>query len=168
MSLRLRPFVSVPTDLRSWTRWITEALLDGVVSTDNIGDGTVTLPKLADVATDTLLGRSTVGTGAVEAIPCTAAGRALLDDVAAVNQRATLGLGTAATQATGTSGATVPLLNGANTHASAQCTLFGIGSISPIGTQAANPDTSGAALAALETEVNQLKATLRAFGLIAP
>jgi hypothetical protein len=34
-------------------------------------------------------------------------------------------------------------------------------------TQAANPDTSGATLAALETEVNQIKAALRALGLIA-
>jgi hypothetical protein len=168
MALRLRPPTALLTDLRSFTRWCGEALVDGIIATANYADGSVTLPKLADVATDTLLGRATAGTGAVEAIPCTAAGRALLDDAAASDQRTTLGLGTAATQATGTSGATVPLLNGANTHASAQCTLFGIGSISPIATQAANPDTSGAALAALETEVNQLKATLRAFGLIAP
>lgn len=35
-------------------------------------------------------------------------------------------------------------------------------------TQAANPDTSGATLGQLETEVNQLKAVLRTFGLIAP
>ena len=32
---------------------------------------------------------------------------------------------------------------------------------------AANADTSGATLAAIETEVNELKATLRTFGLIA-
>ena len=49
----------------------------------------------------------------------------------------------------------------------AQVTRFGLG-LTPIATQAANADTSGATLAALETEVNQLKATLRAFGLIAP
>lgn len=34
--------------------------------------------------------------------------------------------------------------------------------------QAANPDTAGAALAALETEVNEIKAALRAVGIIAP
>jgi len=32
--------------------------------------------------------------------------------------------------------------------------------------QTANPDTTGAALAALETEVNELKATLRAAGIL--
>lgn len=50
----------------------------------------------------------------------TAAGRALLDDANAAAQRTTLGLGTAATQNTGTSGATVPLLNAANTFGAAQ------------------------------------------------
>ena len=98
----------------------------------------------------------------VETITCTAAGRALLDDADASAQRTTLGV------PLGTSGANVPLLNGANTHASAQCTLFAVGSATPAGTQAANADTSGAALAALETEVNELKAVLRTFGLIAP
>ena len=37
----------------------------------------------------------------------------------------------------------------------------------PVVQQAANADTSGATLAALETEVNQLKAVLRTFGFIA-
>lgn len=166
MALRLRPFVSIPQTLRDWTRWMRETLLEGSVGTDNIDDSSVTLPKLADVATDTLLGRSTAGTGAVETITCTAAGRALLDDVAASNQRTTLGLGTVATQNTGTSGAVVPLLNGANLHASAQCTLFAVGSATPVGTQAANADTSGATLGQLETEVNELKAVLRTFGII--
>lgn len=39
-----------------------------------------------------ILGRATAGTGAVEEIACTAAGRALLDDADAAAQRATLGL----------------------------------------------------------------------------
>lgn len=167
MALQLRPFVSVPQDLRSWTRWIRESALTGTVATVNIEDNAVTLAKMATVATDTLLGRATAGTGNVETIPCTAAGRALLDDAAASNQRTTLGLGTSAVVNTGTSGAVVPLLNGANTHASAKCTLFGIGSVTPIATEAANADTSGATLGQLETEVNQLKQTLRNFGLIA-
>lgn len=46
---------------------------------------------------DTVLGRSTAGGRALEEIPCTAAGRALLDDASASAQRTTLGLGTAAT-----------------------------------------------------------------------
>jgi hypothetical protein len=43
-------------------------------------------------ATNTLLGRSTAGTGAVEEITCTAAGRAILDDADAAAQRTTLEL----------------------------------------------------------------------------
>ncbi len=53
-------------------------------------------------ATDRLLGRSTAGAGAAEEITCTAAGRALIDDADAAAQRATLGLGTAATVADNT------------------------------------------------------------------
>lgn len=167
MSLKLRPPPALWTDLRELTRWCREAILDGSVGTANIDDEAVTLPKLADVATDTLLGRSTAGTGPVETVACTSAGRALLDDTSATAQRTTLGLGTAATQNTGTSGANVPLLNAANTHASVTATLFAVGSATPITTQAANADTSGATLGQLETEVNQLKQVLRDFGLIA-
>lgn len=50
----------------------------------------------------------------------TAAGLAILDDAAASDQRTTLGLGTAATQNTSTSGANVPLMNGANTWSALQ------------------------------------------------
>ncbi len=50
----------------------------------------------------------------------TAAGRALVAGADAAAQRASLALGSAALQATGTSGANVPLLNGVNTWANAQ------------------------------------------------
>lgn len=51
----------------------------------------VTYAKLQNVsATDRLLGRSSAGAGDVEEITCTAAGRALLDDVDAAAQRVTL------------------------------------------------------------------------------
>lgn len=43
-------------------------------------------------ATDKVLGRVTVGEGAIEEITCTAAGRALLDDADAAAQLVTLGL----------------------------------------------------------------------------
>lgn len=44
---------------------------------------------------------------------------------------------------------------------------LGFFNTTPVAQQAANPDTSGAILADLETEVNQLKAALRSLGLIA-
>lgn len=66
----------------------------GTVTT--IPAGTVTYAKMQDVsATDKLLGRSTAGSGDVEEITCTAAGRALIDDASAAAQRTTLGVGTA-------------------------------------------------------------------------
>jgi hypothetical protein len=134
--------------------------------TTAISANAVTYAKIQDVTTtDRLLGRSSVGAGDVEEIACTAAGRALLDDADASAQRTTLGLGTAATRNTGTSGTTIPLLDGTNVHASGQFTAFGVGTTAT--QQAANPDTSGATLPDLETEVNQLKAVLRTFGLIA-
>ncbi len=65
-----------------------------------IASDTVTYDKMQDVtATDLILGRSTAGSGTVEEIACTSAGRALLDDASASAQRTTLGLGTIATQA---------------------------------------------------------------------
>lgn len=68
-----------------------------------IDAGAVTYAKIQDVsATDKLLGRSTAGAGDVEEITCTAAGRALLDDADAAAQRTTLGLGSAAVLAEGT------------------------------------------------------------------
>lgn len=64
-----------------------------------IDNDAVTYAKMQNVsATDKLLGRSTAGSGDVEEIACTAAGRALLDDTDAAAQRTTLGLGTLATQ----------------------------------------------------------------------
>jgi hypothetical protein len=65
-----------------------------------IANDAVTYAKMQNVsATDKILGRATAGFGDVEEITCTAAGRAILDDVDATAQRATLGLGTMATQA---------------------------------------------------------------------
>jgi len=135
-------------------------------SETTIANDVVTYSKIQNVsATDRILGRSSADAGDIEEIVCTSAGRALLDDADPAAQRTTLGLGTAATQDTGTTGAVVPLLNGTNVHASGQFTAFGVGTTAT--QQAANADTSGATLGQLETEVNELKAVLRAFGLIA-
>jgi hypothetical protein len=60
------------------------------------------------------------GSGTAALATFTAAGRALVDDADAAAQRTTLGLGTAAVVNTGTSGATIPLLNAANTFGTTQ------------------------------------------------
>ena len=65
----------------------------GQEQTADIADEAVTYAKMQHVsATDKLLGRSTAGSGDVEEIDCTSAGRALLDDANAAAQRTTLGL----------------------------------------------------------------------------
>jgi hypothetical protein len=56
------------------------------------------------------------GSGTAALADFTSYGRTLVDDANAGAARTTLGLGTSATVATGTSGATIPLLNGNNTH----------------------------------------------------
>jgi hypothetical protein len=75
-----------------------DAIAADAVNTSEIADDAVTYAKVQNVSTtDRLLGRSTAGAGNIEEIACTAAGRALLDDVNAAAQRTTLGLGTIAT-----------------------------------------------------------------------
>ena len=64
----------------------------GSLPAARIADETVTYAKMQHVSTtDRLIGRSSPGAGDPEEIPCTAAGRALLDDADAAAQRATLG-----------------------------------------------------------------------------
>jgi hypothetical protein len=83
------------------------------VTTAKIEDGAVTFAKIQDIATNTLLGRSTAGTGDVESVSCTAAGRDVIGAADAAAQRTALGLGNISL-ATGTwaNGATV---SGTNT-----------------------------------------------------
>ena len=171
----LRPFVAVPTDLRQWSNWIREALteaLEGLVETAQFTDDSVTFPKMQNIATDTLIGRATAGTGDPETVACTAAGRALLDDASATAQRATLGLGTAAIEAIGTSGATVPLLSTANTWTLAQTfskapvlpsyTVAGVPSATPAGQLIYVTNEAGGAVMAFSDGTNFRRVTDRA------
>jgi hypothetical protein len=76
----------------------------GDITVSNSGDtweidsNVVSFDKIQEISTNTVLGRSTAGTGDVEEITCTAAGRALLDDADSTAQRTTLGLTALATQ----------------------------------------------------------------------
>lgn len=70
----------------------------GSIPTSAIEDNAVTFAKVQQVASGVLLGRASAGSGNVEAITLTEAGRALLDDTNAEAQRTTLGLGTMAVQ----------------------------------------------------------------------
>lgn len=64
-----------------------------IVNADVSATAAIAFSKLANVsATDRILGRSSAGAGPIEEIVCTAAGRALLDDVDSTAQRSTLGL----------------------------------------------------------------------------
>lgn len=62
-------------------------------TTWTVDNQAITYAKIQNVsATDKILGRSTAGAGTIEEITCTSAGRALLDDASATDQRTTLGL----------------------------------------------------------------------------
>ena len=76
----------------------------GSIPTAAIEDNAITFAKIQQVASEVLLGRSSAGSGNVETITLTAAGRALLDDADASAQRTTLGLGSLAVQNTVGSG----------------------------------------------------------------
>lgn len=73
----LRPFVSIPRDIREWTRWTKEALIDGSVGTDQIEDGAVTLGKLANLAALSVIGNATGSTATPSAITASSNDRIL-------------------------------------------------------------------------------------------
>lgn len=165
LAVQLRAFKQVPKDIREWTVWIRETVTEAI-------SGTVDLDLIEPIAPDTLLGRSTAGTGGVETVACTAAGRALIDDASASAQRTTLGLGTAAVVNTGTSGATIPLLSTANTWTDTQTmskppvvpsyTVAGVPSATPAGQLAYISNEVGGAVLAFSDATNWRRVTDRA------
>lgn len=90
-------------------------------------DATLTSIAALGTAADKLAYTTGVDTWAETAF--TSFARTVVDDVDAATMRGTLGLANSATIATGTSGATIPLLNGTNTWANAQ--TFSVSPIAP-------------------------------------
>lgn len=66
--------------------------LSGIGSGGTPADGSVTLAKMANLATDRVIGRVSSGTGVPEAVTFTDAAQALCDDTTVAAMRATLGL----------------------------------------------------------------------------
>ena len=92
----------------------------GSIPTAAVEDNAIVFAKIQQVASGVLLGRASAGSGSVESITLTAAGRALLDDADAAAQRTTLGLETMAVQpASGVAitGGTAVLSSGTITYA---------------------------------------------------
>jgi hypothetical protein len=58
---------------------------------DTVADGTITLAKLADLAQDQFIGRTTASTGVPQTATITAAARTVLDDTTVGNMLTTLG-----------------------------------------------------------------------------
>lgn len=108
----------IGTDVQAYDATLAAlAAANWVANAIPIGSGADTVAQVT-FAANTFPARSSTGNLVAKTI--TDFGLSLADDVDATAARTTLGLGTAATQNTGTSGATVPLLNGANTWSGVQ------------------------------------------------
>src|SRR3990167_10391463 len=81
--------------------------LGGTVQTAEVDDAAITLAKMADLAQDAFIGRTTASTGVPETATITAAARTVLDDTTAAAMVDTLG-GAAATGTGGVAGASSP------------------------------------------------------------
>lgn len=79
----------------------TAKINDAAVTTAKINDDAVTYAKIQNVtATNKVLGRSSTGSGNIEEISCSPAGRDLIAGTDAAAQRTTLGLGSLAVKST--------------------------------------------------------------------
>ena len=144
------------------------ALADGAVTTAKasslgtaaLANSAVTYAKIQNVsATGKVLGRSTAGAGVVEEIDCTSAGRSLIGGADAAAQRATLGLGTLATQSGTFSGTFSGTASGTNTGdqtitLTGDVTGSGTGSFA---TTVANSAVTEAKLAALSVATGKIQ-----------
>jgi hypothetical protein len=115
-AVSIRGFRTIPETPREWNNFFREQFQAAIT-------GTVTLADMAPIATDTLIGRSTAGTGVPELVTATAAARTLLSQATAALQRTALGL------ASGTY--TPTLFNTTNVAASTayQCQYLQVGSV---------------------------------------
>lgn len=95
----------------------------------------------------------TTGSDVYATTALTAFARTILDDTTAAAMRTTLGLGTSSTVNTGTSGATVPLLNGANTWAAAQ--TFSLAPVMTAGATLGSGVSFGSNLGASATDLSK-------------
>lgn len=118
---RLRHMIADTTDGSEDGQWVFNAMVAGSDTTLlSMAGSTVTYMG------NTVWHAGNDGSGSgldadtIRATTPSAYGLTLIDDADASTARGTLGLGTSATVNTGTSGATIPLLNGANTWSAAQ------------------------------------------------
>lgn len=70
--MSLRPFISVPTNIREWTKWCKEAIVTGSVGTAELEDEAVTLVKLAQLTALSVIGNATNATADPTAITAAA------------------------------------------------------------------------------------------------
>jgi hypothetical protein len=98
--------------------------LTGTYPNPTLGNSTVTFGKIQNIATGLILGRTTVGTGAIEVLTSTQA-------------RSVMGLGSVATLNTGTTAGTIPLLDSNGFLDTAVIPSLAITSIQVVANQAA-------------------------------
>lgn len=135
----LRPFVSIPKDIREWTRWQQEALEQGSVGTSQLEDEAVTLAKMAPLTARSVIGNSTASTAVPAAITASADDRILSRTSGALGfTQLTAGMfpngvvpdaALSGSVAVGSSGSYIATLTGCTTSPTASVIYIKIGSI---------------------------------------